>query len=118
MGDELDGGSEEHYFPARILFFFVAFVINVTLMNTFIAALGNGFSNASNRMEVLFQSHRAERVLTYMAIKQGISKVLHFRHKRPEKKLSSLWYCCTATSAADKSSAATAAAQSTAPRRI
>jgi len=74
--EEMDGGEEDYYLIVRIAFLAVALSITVTLMNTFIAALGNSFNHASNRMEILFQARRADCSLQHMAARDGIQQLL------------------------------------------
>jgi len=99
--EELDGGNDGYWYVTRIFFVVVSFSVTVTLMNTFIAALGNSFNNASSKMEVLFQSHRADRVLGFMAVSHSVDKLLGRArlsagqsHSAGEK--ASLWFCCAA----------------------
>lgn len=94
--DEMDGGVKEYYYVTRVFFFVVAFLVTVTLMNTFIAALGNSYSINSDKMEILFQYHRAERVLSHMAIREGVMKLLG--RSTLGSKQENVWYCCAAES--------------------
>jgi hypothetical protein len=94
--DDLDGGNKKYWAVVRIFYCSVAFLVTITLMNTFIAALGNSFTIASSKMEILYQAHLADRVLTHMAVRQSLQKLVARlfpawrAHKSGDK---SLWYC-------------------------
>jgi len=93
--DELDNDNEDYYMVTRGFYCVVAFCVTVALMNTFIAALSNSFSIASMKMEILFQSHRADRVLTNMAIRQGLHKMgRRCIRRRTGPTDTTMWFCC------------------------
>jgi hypothetical protein len=93
--DDLDGGNERYWGAVRIFYCGVAFIVTITLMNTFIAALGNSFTIASGKMEILYQYHLSDRLLTFMAVRETAEKITSSDYKKKEErhKESSLWYC-------------------------
>jgi hypothetical protein len=93
--DDLDGGNSKYWGAVRIFYCGVAFIVTITLMNTFIAALGNSFTIASGKMEILYQYHLSDRLLTFMAVRETAEKLTTSDYKKKEArhKESSLWYC-------------------------
>jgi hypothetical protein len=93
--DDLDGGNPRYWGAVRIFYCGVAFIVTITLMNTFIAALGNSFTIASGKMEVLYQYHLSDRLLNFMAVRETAEKLTRtdFERKQERHLDSSLWYC-------------------------
>merc|ERR1712072_313103 len=64
-----------YYYVFRIVFMIVGLLVTVTLMNVFIADLSNSFNRSTQSMETIFQRHRANTVLSHMAVQSGFERM-------------------------------------------